>query len=122
MFIHQHSILYRQKDKNRLFESSGNSHQRQNAETRLYRASSRAPSTAGGRAGSVDLTEEMADGSSARTAQSPSHSVTARRSHLLSFSSVDDASFVSARDTIADLKDFEDFDLNGRLHQRAYKI
>jgi len=108
MFIHQHSILYRQKDKNRLFEVVP-----RQAETRLYRAStavsSRAPSTAppGGRTGSVDLTEEVVDGAGSVT------SAGTRRSHLISFSSVDDESFVSAQDTIADLKDFEDFDLNG---------
>ena len=35
------------------------------------------------------------------------------RSHLISYSSVDDESFVSAQDTIADLKDFEDFEMAG---------
>jgi len=112
MFIHQHSILYRQKDKNRLFESSGSSQQRP-GETRLYRAStapsSRAPSTVGTTAvagpSQGDSQDEVVDGASVTSARS--------RSHLISFSSVDDESFVSAQDTIADLKDFEDFDFNG---------
>jgi len=118
MFIHQHSILYRQKDKNRLFESSGSGQQRQ-AETRLYRAStapsSRAASTVAAGAATTSTAaqqnnqDEVVDGS----VTSGGWSHVKSRNHLISFSSVDDESFVSAQDTIADLKDFEDFDFNG---------
>jgi len=130
MFIHQHSILYRQKDKNRLFETSGASQPKQ-LETRLYKASTAAPSRAGSaapgggsattRAGSQDVVDEGgggedgvgAGGIECSSVVSGGGWSRVSRSHLISYSSVDDESFVSAQDTIADLKDFEDFEMAG---------
>ena len=87
----------------------------------LTRASTTAPGggSATTRAGSQDVVDEGGGGEDGVGGTECSSVVSGggwsrvSRSHLISYSSVDDESFVSAQDTIADLKDFEDFEMAG---------
>ena len=126
MFIHEHSILNR---KNRLFESSTNSsssNRKQLAATdtlkyQLYRSTTSVASESVAGASNDDGGEPSSSGSMKSALGSPEPAAAApldrrRRSHLISVSTVDQDSFVSAQDTVADLKDFEDLEFNGKYH------
>ena len=104
MFIHQHSILNRQ---NRLFETFNNPHHGSFIGSSGDSKAISAPVTYTSGLDNADIHDGP---------PSLSHSLRSgslKRSNLLSVSSVDQESFVSAQDTIADLRDFEDLDIAG---------
>ena len=104
MFIHQHSILNRQ---NRLFETFNNPHHGSFIGSAGDSKVISAPVTY---TSGLD-NAELGDGTPSLSHSYRSGSL--KRSNLLSVSSVDQESFVSAQDTIADLRDFEDLDIAG---------
>ena len=104
MFIHQHSILNRQ---NRIFETFNNPHHGS-----FVGAAGDSKSVTGPVIFSSGIDNaEIKDGPPSLSYSQRSGSL--KRSNLLSVSSVDQESFVSAQDTIADLRDFEDLDIAG---------
>jgi len=98
MFIYEHSILNR-KAKNRRFESS-KKFQEEPLKYHLYRSST---------------SEHVQEDNGASLSMKSALSNTSGRNHLISVSTVDQESFVSAQDTIADLKDFDEFEYTGKI-------
>ena len=97
MFIDEYSILNR-KSKNRLFE------QKKEQKYHVYKSST-----------ASTLAPDDADATVASLSMKSALSTPSGRRHLISVSTVDQESFVSAQDTIADLKDFEDFEYTGEF-------
>ena len=103
MFIHQHSILNRQ---NRLFQTFNNPHHGFLSAGADNRTISIPVSFSGG----ID-NADLQDGPGSISLSYKSGSM--KHNHLLSVSTVDQDSFVSAQDTVADLRDFEDLEVAG---------
>jgi hypothetical protein len=104
MFIHQHSILNRQ---NRLFETFNNPHHGSFVGAAGDSKAITGPVTFSGGLDNAEIQEGP------RSLSLSYRSGSLKRSNLLSVSSVDQESFVSAQDTIADLRDFEDLEIAG---------
>ena len=104
MFIHQHSILNRHA---RLFETFNNPHHGPFVGAAGDAKATNGPVTFASGLDNADLH----DGPPSLSHSCRSGSL--KRSNILSVSSVDQESFVSAQDTIADLRDFEDLEIAG---------